>query len=108
MARMLVVVLLAACAAGSVLGQLPGMPMPEVCSGPAEMPVPRTDLNWPANQTKLANELHQLDQSKVSDNAISGYVRLVSGHRILRLFQSLCIYTRGGHQQLLLHQDLGR
>lgn len=65
MARMLVLALLAACAVGTVKGQLPGMPMPEVCSGPAERPMPRTDLNWPANQTKLANELHQLDQSKV-------------------------------------------
>ena len=69
MAHMLVFALLAACAVGPVLGQLPGMPMPEVCSGPAESPMPRTDLNWPANQTKLANELHELDQSKVGDKA---------------------------------------
>ena len=63
----LVALLLTACAARSVLAQLPGMPMPAVCSGPAQAPVPRSDLNWPANQTRLANGLHDMDQARVTD-----------------------------------------
>lgn len=45
---------------------LPGMPLPAQCTGPARAPVPRSDLNWPANQTRLAEKLHNIDQSKVS------------------------------------------
>lgn len=65
MARTLVTILLVACTARSVLGMLPGMPLPTVCNGPARTAMPRSDLNWPANQTRLANELHQLDEGKV-------------------------------------------
>ncbi len=66
MVHMLLAVLLTACVAHSALAQLPGMPMPAMCNGAAQAPVPRSDLNWPANQTRLANELHDMDQARVT------------------------------------------
>ena len=45
--------------------QLPGLPLPAQCVGAAEGPAPRSDLNWPANETKLAQAMRQVDQGKV-------------------------------------------
>ena len=45
--------------------QLPGMPLPAQCVGAAEGPAPRSDLNWPANETKLAQSMRQVDQGQV-------------------------------------------
>ena len=45
--------------------QLPGMPLPAQCVGAAEGPAPRSDLNWPANETKLAQSMREVDQGKV-------------------------------------------
>ena len=45
--------------------QLPGMPPPAQCMGAAEGPMPRSDLNWPANETKLTQSMRQVDQGKV-------------------------------------------
>ena len=45
--------------------QLPGMPLPAQCVGAAEGPAPRSDLNWPANETKLAQSIRQVDQGQV-------------------------------------------
>jgi hypothetical protein len=63
MARLFAVGILLAAAALAVQAQLP--PLPQQCSGVAEGPMPRSDLNWPTNQTKLAQELQSADKNKV-------------------------------------------
>ena len=53
-----------ALAAQAVLAAVPPLPLPQQCTGPAEGPMPRSDLNWPTNQTKLAQELQAADKNK--------------------------------------------
>ena len=65
MARLLAVLLALVCAVHAVQGALPVPPLPQQCTGPAQGAVPRSDLNWPTNQTKLAQELSNADKEKV-------------------------------------------
>ena len=59
--------LLLACALQRCAAQLPGMlPMPPACTGALNGPAPRSDLSWPANETKLSEGLRQADRGKVT------------------------------------------
>ncbi len=59
-------VLLLGCILQQCAAQLPGMPMPPQCTGALNGPAPRSDLNWPINETKLTQSLQQRDQGKVA------------------------------------------
>lgn len=65
MARRAAVVLALVCAVQAVRGAIPPPPLPPQCKGPAQGAVPRSDLSWPTNQTKLAQELSNADREKV-------------------------------------------
>ena len=65
MARLLAMVLALVCAMRAVEGGIPLPPLPQQCKGPAQGAVPRSDLSWPANQTRLAQELSNADKEKV-------------------------------------------
>ena len=65
-ARAAAAVLLLGCALQRCAAQLPGMlPPPHACTGALNGPAPRSDLSWPANETKLSEALRQADESKV-------------------------------------------
>lgn len=59
-------VLLLGCILQQTAAQLPGMPMPPQCTGALNGPAPRSDLNWPANETTLTQSLQHRDQGKVA------------------------------------------
>ena len=62
--------LLLACTLRQCRAQLPGLPQPPVqCTGALDVPAPRTDLNWPANETTLTAALRQRDQGKVQQQS---------------------------------------
>ena len=66
-ARAAAAMLLLGCALQRGAAQLPGMlPLPHACSGALNGPAPRSDLSWPANETKLSEALRQTDEAKVT------------------------------------------
>ncbi len=66
-ARAAAAMLLLGCALQRCAAQLPGMlPLPHACTGALNGPAPRSDLRWPANETKLSEGLRQADEAKVT------------------------------------------